>query len=205
MKFFSDIYYKYFCVNLNDYDKIGIDLQINKLLLFVFIGLCVATVIISITQLNTALLLKKLLRTESFSSENAKTLENLGLDKNIVLKYILSKTTGKLFSVISFAGYKRPSYEEYVSYEKAKKAAKFKPKEANADFENTPIPSLKPDLATCSIYIEKSNVSAAEELFKHNSTSILKTVLSCALLLAFYVAIMFLMPGILSLVNTIIA
>ena len=205
MNLLKNIYNNYFSLNLKSYDKIGVDLEINKVLLFVFIGLCIATVIISINQMNTSLLLKKLLRLEAFSESKARTLGQLGLDQNFVIKGLLSKTSGRLISIITFVGFQRPSYEDYVNYEKTKKSLKFKPAEAKKDFDLTTAPSLTPDLKTAAIYISENNVDAAEELYKRNSTSILKTVLACLLILVAYVAIMLLMPSILSLVNSIIA
>ena len=44
------------------YGNIGINFEINKLLIFVFIGLCVACFIIGKNQANVSLLLKKLMR-----------------------------------------------------------------------------------------------------------------------------------------------
>lgn len=210
MNFFRKIYNDYFCVNLKDYDKIGIDLEINKILLFLFLGLIAATVFISITSANTSLLLKKLLRSDAFSEEKAKKLSELGLSDNRAVKSLLSKGSGPIDKIIRFVGYQKPTYEEYVEYQNQQKKAKYKPnsgekydKKSISD-ESIDRISISPDLSSVSIYIDPEKKDYAERIYKINSTSITKTVLSCLAILAFYLLIFFLMPGILSLINGIL-
>ncbi len=122
--FFEKIYNKYICLNLKDYSNIGFDLEINKLLFFITLGLIAACIIINYSESNVALMLKKLLRTESIGESNAKTLSDLGLERNYAVKFALSRSGGIINKIVRIFGKKTPTYEEYLEAERAKREAK---------------------------------------------------------------------------------
>lgn len=205
MQFFKNIYDKYLCVNLRDYENLGLNLEINKLLFFVFVGLCIASVFISINQAKISLLIKKLIRSEAFSEQAAKSLSDLGLGNDKGIKSILSKQSGVITRIVSFVGYKKPTYEEYVEAQKAKKKNKYLPKELKDNNDKNASLLLSPDFDTVSVYIDESQIDYAKHYYKTNSSSISKTIFSCVLIMVFYIAVMFLMPTLLELVNSILA
>lgn len=120
----KEFYHKYIELNLKDYPNIGIDLEINKLLFFVFLALIAASVFASYIQASIALMVKKLLRTSSFSEESSKTLADLGLDKHKTLKFALTRATGSAALIIREAGKRTPTYEEYIDIERREKELK---------------------------------------------------------------------------------
>lgn len=202
MEFFKSLYNKYFCVNLKDYPNIGIDLQINKLLLLVFLGLCIASVIISYNQSKVALILKKLMRAEAFSEKNAKNLPSLGLDGDRYVLRLLASDSGPISKIVSVVGFKKPTYEEYVELEKERKRQKkLPPKERTVS--KASVGAVKIDPKSSEIYIADEKREYAEHTFITNNGSAVKTVLSCVLILAFYVLLVFLMPTLLSYINSI--
>ena len=124
MNFLKKIYNEYICVRLSDYKGFESDLQINKLLFFVFLGLCAACVIITYYNGTTALVLKKLVRIGAFGEEKGKTLSELGLGSSRAVKRVLSNKSGSVKHLILQAGAKKLSYEEYTELENSKKELK---------------------------------------------------------------------------------
>lgn len=116
-------YEKYLSLNLRDYG-FGIDFEINKVLIILFVGLCVACFFVNHSQSNMALVLRKLIRSGAVGDSNAKTLRELGLSSSKPVKALLSKTSGPMKSIISYVGEVKLTYEEYVANQKAERAAK---------------------------------------------------------------------------------
>ena len=202
MAFFRDLYYDYLCLNLKSYENIGIDLEINKLLLIIFIGLIAACVIISISQSGTALLLRKLMRLDAYNENGAKTLSELGLADHKGICRLITSDNGRISKIIAVVGIKRLSYEEYLDREqKRRDARKLPPEERKARLAELEGDTV--DVKNARIYIPEDKRDYAAHVYSSSTGSVLKTVLSCVLLLAFYVVLMLLMPGILSLINSI--
>ena len=191
MSFFEKIYKNFVCVNLKDYSNIGINLEINKLLFFVTVGLCAACFVINYYHTNTALVIKKLIRADAFGEENSKTLSELGLSDNKSVIRLLSKDESIIKKIVSKSGEKKLTYEEYIELEKQKKLKK----------EKKDLPSNDID----SRYFISGNMKIyADRWVCKNSGSLLKTSFYCILLIFFYAVILFSMPSILSLINGLI-
>ena len=86
MNIFKRFYKDYICVRLSDYRGFDSELQINKLLFFVFLGLAAASVIITLQNSAASLLLKKLTRAGAFGEEKSKRLADLGLGDSRAVK-----------------------------------------------------------------------------------------------------------------------
>lgn len=261
-------YEKYLTLNLKDYG-ISLDLEINKLLIIVFLGLCAACFFVNYSQSNIALVLRKLIRAGAVGESNAKTLTELGLSNAKSIKKLLSKSGGPMKSIISYVGEIKLTYEEYIAREKAERAAKKAKRksdvkrpsrdinrrknqapdtdfEENTETEMTSISldsdseellinensameisdtqggeesaenqtskeskALKNDIDTidfssAKFFIREEKKEAAMRAFSKNSGSVIKTVLSCILLLGFCLGLVLLMPTILSAVKGII-
>ena len=180
-----ELYNKYFLINLNDYPNIGLDLQINKVLFCFLLGLIITTVIFNYRTEGNSRLIKKLLRYDSTNEENAKTLDELGLN-NFNSRLSLSGS-GRISKLVLRLGAKEMSYEEYTAAIKDKKY-----KEEKIDFK------------TAKFYLNESSLEEAKRISETNSSSLINTVLLCVLMITFYVLIMFLMPSILTLINNIL-
>jgi len=255
----KEFYYKYIELNLKDYPNIGLDFEINKVLFFVFTALIIASVLASLMQSSVALMIKKLLRTSSFGEENARSLPDLGLDKNRFLKFALSRAKGSASLIIKEAGRVTPTYEEYIAAANAEKEKKLEKKRAKkakrasflsklrildsinnteqgkddnsrssaceeASNENAievstkespdnsePTVSsaqllrgTKPDFSAARFYIPRDMEERALRYYNAKSGSVGKTVLACLAILAFYIALVFLMPTVLTAVNALL-
>ena len=260
-------YEKYLTLNLKDYG-ISLDLEINKVLIVIFLGLCAACFFVNYSQSNIALVLRKLLRSGAVGEDNAKTLAELGLSSAKPVKKLLSKSGGPMKSIISYVGEVKLTYEEYIAREKAERAAKKAQKRGDVKRPsrdavrgeiNAPIQDSKEesdnknissaalndereelsiteidtpdtsadiekftenqcfeenkaskndietiDFSTAKFFIREEKKEAAMRAFSKNSGSLIKTALSCVLLLGFCLALVFLMPTILSAVKGII-
>lgn len=178
-----EFYQEYFLINLKDYPNIGLDIEINKLLLCFLIGLIVATVVVNYRNSGNILLIKRLIRFESISEDSAKTLDELKINSFIV-RHTLS-SNGRLKKIVKRVGEKDLTYEEYSAMIKQKGY-----KEEKIDFENA------------KFFIREESLNEATRLSETTTTSPLNTVLFCVLLVAIYVFVMFLMPSILNLINS---
>ncbi len=201
MKFFEKIYKNYICVNPDDYG-LGINVEINKVLFFIMLGLCAACIITNYYNSYMRLILKKLFRSEAFGEDNSKSLAFLGLSDNKRILKFLAREGGALKRVVFTAGEKKLTYEEYIAVEKQKKAKKKnkKKEEKTKDIKENKLS----DISSKSFYIPEDMKDYAEKWLSKNDASLLKTILSCSLIFAFYIAILFIMPSLLSLISSII-
>lgn len=194
MGFLKSFYENYLTLNL--YEYFGIDLPINIVILAVALALCAACFYVGHKQNTEALILRKLIRSASFGESCAKTAAELGLAANRYALKILSSSSGSISTVVSRIGEIKLTYEEYIAAEREKK--KLSRKERRA-LEIDELNEKKSDPA---FYIPEDMKNEAKRLFERNTSSPLKTVLYCLLILAFAVAIIMLMPMILELLRS---
>ena len=127
-------------------------------------------------------MIKSLLRKEATDEESAKTLAELHIENNFFLKRALSRT-GQLTKIIKRAGYKEPTYEEYIASLKEKK------KEEMIDF------------STAKFFIPGENLDRAKLIRDKENPTLIRTILICVLIIALSVCVMMLMPSILTLIS----
>ena len=181
----TNIFNKYLNINLNDYENIGFDLEINKLLIVVLVGLILATVITNIKRGLLIYTVKKLLRYEALSEESARTLEEMRISSPLV-KLELSGET-RLKKLVSVVGEEKLSYDEYIEKIKDKKY-----KEKRVDYK------------TAKLYISKDNLEPARIIESYNSVTVINTILLCLLYFIAFTSIIIIMPELLSLINNIL-
>ena len=173
---------EYLSVNLNEYENIGINFEINKFLLLCAAALCVAAFYVSYKHSIIVNTIKQLIRHNATDEESAKTLSELGLaDSGGIRKAIFSST--RLRKMITVIGEVRPTYEEYVAAQKEKK------KIATAD-----------PLAV-RIYIPAEAMDRAKHVYNTYNTSLVRTLLACVMFIAFAVCLIFIMPELLVFIN----
>ena len=181
-----EFYNKYFLINTNEFPNIGMDLEINKILFCFLLGLIVTTVIYNYRTEGNSRLIKKLLRYEAFSEDNAKTLDELGLN-NFNSRLSLSGS-GRIKKIISRVGETAMSFEEYTEALKNKSY-----KEEKIDFKEA------------RFYLNEKSLEDEKRIAETNNTSLLNTILLCVLMTTVYVFVMFLMPSILTVINNVLA
>ena len=179
-----NFYEKYFLLNLKDYPNIGIDLEINKILLFLVIGAVIALVLVGIRRTAISLVVKGLLRREAKDEESAKTLNELRANK-LAVRMLLCASGGRLSKIITRVGAPKYTYEEYVALTKKRGY-----KEEKIDF------------TTAKFYIPTDKADEAKSIYDKSESPMFHTVLSCVLLVALYVCLLFGMPGILDFINS---
>lgn len=182
----------YLSVNLADYENIGIDLEISKLLLLILIGLCISFFVIDWHRGYMLTAIKKLFRHEALDEESAKTLSELGLDRSWSVKWALSHDT-RLSKIVKVAGAVEYTYEEYVALMKEKKK-----RHEKEELD-------KPDLSTAKFYISSKKLDEARDIQQNYSPSVIKTSLFSLMFIIIFVAITIIMPDILTFINSIIA
>lgn len=204
MDLIKDFYNDFICLNLKDYKNIGIDVEINKLILLFFGALIIGCIIVSINQMNLTLLIRKLMKIEAYTEESAKTLSELGLADNAGIKSLVNKNDGRISKIIAVVGIKRQTYEEYMEAErKRKEARRLPPAERKAVLDSLSVGEI--DASNAKIYIPEDKKEYASYVYSSGNGSVVKTVLSCTLILVVAVAIILLMPTLLSLLNNILA
>lgn len=181
----KEIYEKYFLINLNDYPNIGINLEINKLVIALTLGLVVASLLINYHRSYTYLAAKRLLRYGATDEKSAKTLKELGINIPSV-RFALSRS-GQLTKMIRRVGEPHYSYEEYI------KAAKSRKKEEKIDFDKA------------LFYLDESHTDRARHISEGGTPSLLRSILFAFLILAIGGCLFLLMPEILTWINSLLA
>ena len=177
-----DVIKEYLSVNLDDYENIGINFEINKFILLCAMTLCVFSFFINYKRSLIADTVKQLLRHNATDEESAKTLSELGLaDSRGIKKAIF--TSSQLRRMITVIGEVRPTYEEYVAAQKEKK------KIATAD-----------PLAV-RIYIPAEAMDRAKHVYNTYNTSLVRTLLACVMVISLAMCLIFIMPGFLSFID----
>ena len=206
MTFFQKIYHNYVSIKLSDYKGFESDLQINKLLFFVFLGLAAACIIINYNNNAVSVLLKKLTRTGAFGEDKSKKLSDIGLGSSRAIKRVLRAKSGVVKHLIAEKGAIKLSYEEYTELEKSKKSIKGSKKEKKeklSEIENKLSPCINFD--TAEFYIPENQKEASERFISDKSTTLTKGFVYALLVLAFYVSVMFFMPTLLGWISKLIA
>ncbi len=176
---FKEYFDKFINLNLNEYLNIGINLEINKLMLCLFIGLILSTVLISYFRRGMVDLVRSLLRREARSEDSAKTLEELKL-KSLAVRYAVTRNS-RIQKIVKQKGAPEYTYEEYRELMKKK------------GFKEEKI-----DLSTAKFYIPEAASDDAKRIYEKNEISLINTVLFCVLLLIIFVCIALVMPEILT-------
>lgn len=204
MEFFKKIYTKYISLNLKDYIGEEYDFEINKVLIFIAIGICIACVFINYNQSVISRFLKKLIRLDAFDDDSSKTLKDLGLAEHKPTKSLISKNSGAIKRVLGVVGRKNLTYEEYVAAERAKKEAKKARLTRKNQSESESAESSAPtdiddsllDFSTARFFIIPEERDYAER-YVHRDTSPIKTAIYCVLIILIFAVLIAAMPTLL--------
>ena len=177
---------EYLSVNLNDYENIGTNFEINKFILICAIALCVVAFYVNYRRALMVNIVKQLLRKNAINEENAKTLEELNLDSSRGIKKAIFASS-QLRRLICIVGENRPTYDEYVAAQKEKKKID------------------SPDPSTVRIYIKAESLDRAKHIYNTYNVSILNTLLACVLIITFGVCLVLVIPELLTLINDTLA
>ncbi len=183
-----EFYNKIFNINLSDYENIGGNFPINKILFLITVALCVAYVIIELQKKSSQDVVKQLTRHEANTEESAVTLEEIGLHKAFLVKMLLKSDTSFLSRLVKRVGKVEYTYEEYVELQKAKK-----------------LPKETIDFSTARFYLDVGQEERRKHITDSYTPSILRMVLLCLLMLVIYICIALAMPEILSFINSSLA
>ena len=175
-----------FNINLNEYSNIGINLQINKVLLPAFIAFGVLMVLLAVYRKNMRDLVMQLMRHEAYSEDSACTLEDLGLGKSRVILYLLSHSD-ILKKVVERTDRIKYTYEEYKKLTKAQK------KECE-----------RIDFSVAKFYIPEESMDRARHVKEKYLFSKTQLIVACVFLVLVYVALAVAMPEILNLINNLL-
>ena len=99
----KEFYTRFFLINLNEYYNLGVDLQINILLLILLPIVLLVWIAFHIMRNNTFVIVKRLARRGAFDEESAKTLRELGLFNKWVLRLMLSGE-GQITKIVKRVG-----------------------------------------------------------------------------------------------------
>lgn len=181
---FIEFYNEIFNINLIDYENIGINFPINKVLFAITAVLCVACVLIELQRKCTRDLVRQLIRHEASSEDTAKTLEELGLKAGFFIKRLLNSDSSFLSRLVKRVGKVQYTYEEYVALQKQKK-----------------LPKEKIDFHSARFYLDSSEELRKKYIIDNYNPSVLRTVMLCVMMLAIYICVALALPEILSLIN----
>lgn len=176
-----EFYKKFFLLNLKDYPNIGINFPITILLAALSLAFIAVIIIVNFRRSKIELIIRQLKRHEAVSEDSAITLGEMKLD-SFIFKRLLSME-GQLTKIVGRAGETKYTYEEYIALIK-------KGKGADAI-----------DFSTARFYLREEGQQRANQILEIGAPTVLNTVLSCILVVAVFVCLSFVLPGILRLIN----
>jgi hypothetical protein len=182
---FANFYRDYFSLNLKDYSNINIDLEINKIIFFIFIGIMIATVVLNYRRYCMIVLIKRLLRYDATDITNAKSISELGIKKHHAK---CAMSTGRMSKIVYSTERREYTYDQYSQMIKQGKG-----REEKIDFLNE------------RLYIKETEFDNAHLIADNNHPTVFNTFLFCVFILASCVCIMFIMPSILNFINIFLA
>lgn len=177
---------RYFEINLNDYDNIGVSLEINKAIAIASIAFMVAVILFCLHRGAIRLVIMQLTRHGATSPEEAKTLKELGLDKRRFVKRILSGDN-ILTKTVARVGKKQYDYDEYLALSKKEKREIDK-----IDFEKE------------AFYIREEKRDLVSNIIDKYVTSIPRIIALCVFVSLISMSIIICMPDILSILDNIL-
>ena len=183
-RMFIEFYNKVFNINLSDYENIGLNFPINKVLFAITVVICAACIFVELQRKYTKDLVCQLIRHEASGEDSAKTLEELGLDSSFFVKRIIGSETSFVSRLVKRVGKVEYTYEEYIALQKEKK------------LEREVI-----DFTTARFYLDSKQENRKKHIIENYNTSIVRTVMLCVMMLAIYICIALLIPEILSAIN----
>jgi hypothetical protein len=177
---------KCFSINLNEYKYIGVDLEINKIILCTAVVLMACIVVFNTYRANIKLTVSQLVRHKAKDEESAKTLSELGLDTSRAIKKLLGKDN-MLTKIVARCGEKKYGYDEYMalSDEEKKECEEF-------------------DVTESRFYIREEYSLHATNVIDKYGTSVGRTILSCVLVAIISISLFLSMPGILNVLNNLL-
>ena len=95
----KEFYTRFFLINLKDYYNLGVDLEINIVLLALLPIVMLIWISFHFWRNNTFLVIKRLARRDATNTDSAKTLRELGLFDKAMLKWMLS-SEGQLSKIV---------------------------------------------------------------------------------------------------------
>lgn len=180
----KDIFESYFELNLNEYSNIGIDLEINKVLLALFVALCVSFFVIHFHRRTMYLIIRQMLRHGAVGEDNAMTLSDLGIDRTFGVRYLILHSS-ELKRIVRIKGEKEYTYEEYMALSKRERAR-----------------GRRVDFATAELYVDTDMRDRATKISDSYNSTVVKTLLLCAFAMIVYLVIMVLMPELLAFIDS---
>ena len=171
-----------FNLNLTKYENIGVNIDISKLLLLIFIILCAVTFIINWHRGYMSLAIKQIFRHGAFGEAKAMTLKDLGLSSSRSIVRALKKDS-RLSKIITRKGKKKYTYEEYMKLSKKDRG-----------IDNF-------DIETAEFFVSEECMPLAKNIYDNYSPSLLKTIFLCVLYLIFFVSLTVIAPQILEFID----
>ena len=193
-----EFYKNFLSINLKDYENIGIDLEVSKVLLGLLIGIIIASIVVCWQRNSMLLLIKRLKRLGCVSEAEAKTLCELGINSLGVRTLI--RTSSRVERMVMRVGKTEYTYEEYTDLLKKKKKKKG---DAHSEDESKRIED-KIDFSVARFYLKDPEADDTKNVLEKNSSSLLNTLLMCVMMVAIYTILLFLMPDILSFINSLL-
>lgn len=210
MSFFKNIYSKYLSINLSDYENIKINLDINIVVLSLTLILCASCFILYHKQALTTTILKRMIRQDVFGLDNAASLCSLGLtDKSF--RKALTTRYGYMKQAIVIDGERNEAQSQGKQIKESSDNDEGEAEQGSEYISKTSDSNdAMPDIygrdglisKDARIYIPSDRKDLAAHILETHSTSIMKTVFSCALILTVGLTLFFTMPYILSAINT---
>lgn len=174
----ANFYKDYLSLNLNKYINIGFDLEINKIIFYISIGVMIASIILNYRKYCMIVFIKRLLRYEAINENKAKSIAKLGVKKNLASCAMSLNRVSRIVSSTEKIEYTYKEYSELIK---------------NRNYKEEKI-----DFSKDKLYIKEDGIDEARSIAEYNYPTPFSTILFCLFIFATSVCIMFIMPTILN-------
>lgn len=176
-------------INLNEYENININLEINKVILAACGVFIIFIILFDVYRMGIRSMVNQLIRHGAKDEESAKSLKELGLEGTRIIRVIkmMLARDNLLTKVVARSGEKKYSYEEYKALSKEERE------------ENEKI-----DFSTATFYVKEEQSSLVSGIVEKYGTSVQRTALSCSFVVLMGICLVACMPGILNVLNNIL-
>lgn len=178
----KEFYERFLVIRLSDYPGLGINSDLNIVIIIAALAalLCITAVVMNIKIQRISEVIKRMLRVDATSPENAKTFAELKFTSERLFRLILNDKESR--EIIKTVGEKSYSYDEYAALQKQK-----------YDFKKDI------DIKEIRFYIPSESLASAEKLIMRRA-GILQILLYCVAIFAIAALLVIFLPEILRLI-----
>ena len=201
---FREFYQKILMLNIADYENLTLDLNINIVILALGIGIAIAVAASGVFRSTIFTLIKQLTRHEASSPATAKTLSSMSLTDKRFIRAL--KSLSQVKAMVAYVGEPAEIKNKKYHSKNALTEEAIEPQESENENGKEKIDSeaVEIDSENTLFYLRESGADRAKKVLERYDASFIGSIIFASVILVIAVCVMFLVPSILELLNSIV-